>query len=176
MFKRNRDQIDSQPNESNLGYKNENKYNALIGLWTQFWNEVYPTTPPLDPNWVKALMATESGFDPKSINKSLKPNIARGLLQINKQTYKILTDSKGELKDVLFRMDQKDLFVPDINIASGVRWLFHKKRLLKAKIGRDPSWEESIWEYKGIYEKSDESAQEIKNSLREKYEKIRDHN
>ena len=98
MFKRNIDQIAVLPKSSHLGYANENKYDELIGLWTQFWNEIYKIKPPLDPNWVKALIATESSFNPKKVNKGTRNNVARGLMQITKKTHRILTDSRGELK------------------------------------------------------------------------------
>ena len=172
IFLRNKDQIATMPNASNLGYEEENKFDALIGLWVQFWNEICQTTPPLDPNWVKALIASESGFKTGDVNKDHKKNVARGLMQINEQTYKIATDTKGELKDVSFRVDEKDLFVPDANIALGTRWLFRKWEILAIKIHREPTWEEVMWEYKGIYDKSNPKAKDIKQKLREDYEKI----
>ena len=175
MFKRNRDQITTLPKTSHIGFNNENRYDELIGLWTQFWNEIYQIKPPLDPNWVKALIATESSFNPKKVNKK-SYNIARGLMQITKNTYWILTNSRGELKDILFRVDQKDLFVPDVSISTGTRWLFRKREILKSRIGRDPSWEEVMWEYKGIYNQSQGTAADIKKELKDDYEKISSNN
>ena len=172
MFKRNKDQITDLPNPSHLGYGNENRYDTLIGLWTQFWNEIYQIKPPLDPNWVKALIATESSFDANQVNKANKKNLAFGLMQITEKTYKIATDSKGELKDVSFRVNRKDLFVPDANVAVGTRWIFRKREVLRSRIGREPSWEEVMWEYKGIYGQSSPRSDEIKKKLRDKYEKI----
>ena len=172
MFKRNRDQISTLPHASHLGYKNENEYDELIRLWTQFWNEIFAIHPPLEPDWIKALIATESSFNPRKVNKVHQNNVARGLMQITKKTHEILTNSKGELKDVLFRVDQKDLFDPAVSIATGSRWIFRKREILKSRIGRDPSWEEVMWEYKGIYGASDETSVGIKKDLREKYEEI----
>ena len=173
MFRRNRDQITLLPKASHLGYTNENKFDELIGLWTQFWNDLYQTTPPLDPNWVKALIVTESGFDPKLINRANKGNFARGLMQITVKTHKILINSKGELRDILFRVDQKDLLIPDVSVSAGTRWLFRKRETLRSRIGRDPSWEEVMWEYKGIYDQSSvPTSQKIKKKLRKYYEDI----
>jgi hypothetical protein len=167
MFQRNEDLVTSIPKGNNLGFTSGNAYDVLIGLWTQFWNEIYQTNPPLDPNWVKALIATESSFNP---NAHLKT--ARGLMQITESTYKILINTKGELKDVVFRIDQKDLFIADVSISVGTRWLFHKRKLLQNKIGRDPDWEEVMWEYKGIYNDNSEKGIEIKGNLRKFHEKI----
>lgn len=56
---------------------------------------IFNLDDPLDPNLVKALIATESGFriDPKT-NK-----IARGIMQVRNTTRKYLADIKGELKN-----------------------------------------------------------------------------
>src|SRR5262245_45803137 len=43
-----------------------NAFDALIRGWTRYWNEIFQPSEPLDPNLVKALVATESGFNPKS--------------------------------------------------------------------------------------------------------------
>ena len=173
MFTRNKDKVTKLPNKSNLGPKNENRYDVLIGLWTEFWNETFQVNIPLDSNWVKALMATESTFDPNCINKKIRANVARGLLQITRKTYKIAIDPKGELKDVLFRVDEKDLFNPDVNVALATRWIFRKREILKSKIGKDPTWEEVMWEYKGIYDQTDDpQAIEEKRALRNAYDKI----
>lgn len=48
--------------------KNGNQFDNLINGWVAYWNDVFKTDPPLHPNFVKALMATESGFNPKSFN------------------------------------------------------------------------------------------------------------
>ena len=167
MFRRNKSWVTSFPKDNDLGFASGNTYNLLIGLWTQFWNEVYQTNPQLDPNWVKALMATESGFNPTAHLKT-----ARGLMQITEPTYKILINTRGELKYVVFKIDQKDLFIADVSIAVSTRWLFHKRKLLQSKIGRDPDWEEVMWEYKGIYDDKSDKALEIKSNLRDFYEKI----
>lgn len=172
IFHQNIDRVFTMPHKSRLGYKGEDQFDELIGLWTAFWNDTFKVEPPLDPNWVKVLIATESGFKPNSVNPGVKNNVARGLMQITENTYRILTDSKGELKDVLFRIDQKDLFLPDVGISTGIRWLFRKREILKSQIGRDPAWEEVMWEYKGIFNQSNPRATDIKTGLKDLYEKI----
>lgn len=41
-------------------------YDNLIRGWVKYWNDVLTTGNSLDPNIVKALVASESGFDPTS--------------------------------------------------------------------------------------------------------------
>ena len=45
-----------------LGFSQGGKFNALIRGWTKYWNEALDERDPLDPNLVKAIFATESGF------------------------------------------------------------------------------------------------------------------
>ncbi len=44
--------------------KNGSKFDDLIAGWTKYWNDVLSPTELLDPNLVKALIASESSFDP----------------------------------------------------------------------------------------------------------------
>lgn len=154
----------------------ENKFDDIIALWTQFWNEVLKPSEPLDPNWVKTLIYTESSFDENSLNKNDPKNPAKGLMQITKATHKIITNSRGELKDVCFDTDEKENYDPNISVSMGVRWLFRKKELLKSRIKREPTWEETIWEYKGIYNDESKVAGSIKKKVREYYEEIVNNN
>ncbi len=104
-------------------YKNADKYDDLIAIWTDYFNKKVGAEALLDPDVVKALIASESSFreDP--------PNpIAIGITQITKETLKILQDPKGEAKDFLFnKIRQKDLKNPIIAIPRAIRWLFLKK-------------------------------------------------
>lgn len=154
----------------------ENKFDDIIALWTQFWNEVLKPSEPLDPNWVKTLIYTESSFDENSLNKNDPKNPAKGLMQITKATHKIITNSRGELKDVCFDTDEKENYDPNISVSMGIRWLFRKKELLKSRIKREPTWEETIWEYKGIYNDESKVAGSIKKKVREYYEEIVNNN
>ena len=158
---------DFMPNPDAIGFKNGNKYDLLIAGWTKFWNEVLSPEIPLSPNLVKALIATESSFD---IPKDQKSNdgAARGLIQITENTRKILQNLKGELKNHHIELTTEESREPNPNIAAGIRWLHHKKYLLEKRLKRKASWEEAIYEYKGIYkdigkdEKTDRIIKKLK--------------
>lgn len=137
------------PKADNLKFENGNKYDDLIRGWTRYWNEVFKSKDPLDPNLIKALIASESSFDPKPRPiKAGKAGKARGLMQITDQAIKILKDEKGELKDYLIDINQRDLEDPNISICAGIRWLFHKKKLASVKLKREATWVEAVAEYK----------------------------
>lgn len=140
------------PNPKNLNYgKKGTQYDILIAGWTQYWNDIFKPADPITPNFIKALIASESGFNEKvvvAVGKS-KTNKARGLMQITDQTIKILKNQKGELKDHLIIIDKSSVLNPSVNISSGIRWLFHKKFLAEKKMRKSLTWEESLIEYKG---------------------------
>jgi soluble lytic murein transglycosylase-like protein len=58
----------------------------LIAEWTQYWNQLLNPKIPLDPYLVKALIASESDFNPEAIPPGGGPNSARGLMQVTKTT------------------------------------------------------------------------------------------
>ncbi len=122
-------------------------FDSLIRGWVRYWNDIFHLKDPLNPNLVKALMATESSFNKKAENK-IKKIHARGLLQITGQTLHILKDHKGELSNYLIDISEQDLFDPSANICSGVRWLFRKKITASSKLHREATWEETIIDYK----------------------------
>ncbi len=109
-----------------------------------------PANIPLDPNLVKALIATESGFDPSSDTKRKGPGRARGLMQLTDATRKILQDEKGELFEHLLSLTDDDAYDPNLNIAAGIRWLFHKRYLASVKYKRPINWLEAALEYKDM--------------------------
>lgn len=158
------------PAPKKFEYKNSDKYDELIAVWTDYFNKKFEANPPLDPDVVKALIASESGFreDPPE-NK-----IAFGIAQITPETFKALQDPKGEVKDFIFNnIRKKDLKDPNINIPMAVRWLHRKKRLAEGKLGRSATAEEIILEYKGLLKsKSDEKKQALKN-FKENYDKLK---
>jgi hypothetical protein len=128
-------------------YPDADKYDETIAIWTDYFNKKFGANPPLDPDVVKALIGSESGFDadPKA-NKT-----AFGIAQITKQTLKILQDPKGETKDFIFnKIRLKDLKNPDVAIPMAIRWLFKKKDMAERKLKRSPTNEEIILEYKGL--------------------------
>jgi soluble lytic murein transglycosylase-like protein len=158
------------PASKKLEHKNSDKYDELIAVWTDYFNKKFEANPPLDPDVVKALIASESGFreDPPE-NK-----IAFGIAQITPETFKAIQDPKGEVKDFIFNdIRKKDLKDPNINIPMAVRWLHRKKRLAEGKLGRPATAEEIILEYKGLLKsKSDEKRRALKN-FRENYDKLK---
>ncbi len=141
--------IKTRPKPDNLGNPKGNDFDELIEGWTKFWNDIFNPTDPLDPNLVKALIASESSFN-INVSADSKIGMAKGLIQITEQTRKILADQKGELKDFLIKLSQKEVFDPNLNLAAGIRWLFHKKYLASHRLKREVTWMEAIAEYKGI--------------------------
>ncbi len=144
-------------------YRNPAKadtYDEVIAVWTDYFNKKLKANPPLDPDVVKALIASESDFriDPAE-NK-----IAFGIAQITKKTWKIIQDPKGEAKEFIFnKIRQKDLKDPNIAIPIGVRWLLYKSERAEAKLGRSPTPEDIILEYKGLLKsKSDYKENALK--------------
>lgn len=129
-----------------LDYPDADKYDELIAIWTDYFNKKFNANPPLDPDVVKALIASESGFiaDPKGNKKAF------GITQITPATLKIMLDPEGEVKDFIFqKISQKDLKDPNIAIPMGIRWLYRKRALAESYLNRAPNHEELILEYKG---------------------------
>ena len=98
---------------------------------------------------IKALIATESAFNPNTIVKAgKKEGYARGLMQVTDQSQHILSDEHGELKDHLVDVPQKDMTDPNANIAAGIRWLFRKREIAKGRANKKISWTDVISKYK----------------------------
>lgn len=133
-----------------LGFPNGNEYDLLIAGWTKFWNEVLEPKDPLTPDFVKALIATESGFLLPPDQRS-RDGAARGLIQVTENTRKILQNPKGELRDHHIELTPDESREPTTNVAAGIRWLHHKKRLAEHRLKRTVTWEEAGAEYKGIF-------------------------
>lgn len=123
-----------------------NKYDDLIAVWTDFFNKKFNANPPLEPNMIKALIQSESDF----IETPQNPK-ATGIIQITPDTFEVLQDPNGEVKEFIFKdIRKKDLKDPAINIPMGIRWLHRKKRLAEGKLGRSATHEDIILEYKGL--------------------------
>jgi hypothetical protein len=138
-----------------LGFSQGNKFDSEIRGWCKYWNEVLGGDNPIDPDLVKALIATESGFRSSvRIKDGSGQGHATGLMQITDATRKILSDEDGEIHDHLVNVSEAELKDPSLNIATGVRWLFHKRNLAAKRLRREASWEETIMVYKG-YKKKD---------------------
>lgn len=137
------------PTENNLGFEDGNKYDHFIRGWTRYWNDIFKPTVPLDPNLVKALIASESSFNANpSAQNAGAAGKARGLIQLTDQAVKALSMPNNEIKNYYVKISQEDTANPNRSIAAGIRWLFHKKRLASGKLKREATWEEGIAEYK----------------------------
>lgn len=142
------------PTKDNLGYKwLGNKYDHYIAGWTKYWNEVLAPDEPLDPNLVKALIATESSFKKDGeAYAGKRAGKARGLMQVTDWALEILADEKGEIRNHLINVDQKEMYEPTLNIAAGTRWLFRKKETASSKLKRKATWMEAAADYKSYLE------------------------
>ncbi len=144
-----------KPNSPRLGFDDPrasgDMYDDLIGLWTSYWNYILEPNELLDPNFVKALIATESSFQywAKAKVPRTKNVFALGLMQV-RDDYAEILKSKGELKDYFLKIEKEDLYLPAVGIATGVRWLFHKRDLIQRKQKRKLSWKEIVLHYKGF--------------------------
>lgn len=168
-------QLKKLPAGNNLGRKNGNDYDRIIAGWVKYWNYVLSPDKELDSNFVKALISSESDFREKEKALASKGNWARGLMQVTDETLAILKNEKGELRDHLINIDQKDIDNPNLNICAGVRWLFHKKKLLEHKLKRPATWEEAAMEYKAytnLLKRGDKSALKQRQKLRDRYGKL----
>lgn len=136
----------SGPLGSGLGYgKKETEFDDLIRGWTQYWNQVFDPSPPLDPLLVKALIDSESSFNP---NAGKGKKSALGLMQLMPATVRYLNGDRNELKDHIFEFDSTEILDAGLNIAAGVRWLFRKRELASHRLKREATWEEAVSEYK----------------------------
>ena len=162
------------PIPDSLGFPNGNKYDLLIAGWTKFWNEILKPEDPPTPDFIKALIATESSFnlvkDQKSSNGS-----ARGLIQVTESTRKILQNLKGELRNDHIELTVEESRDPVTNIAAGIRWLHHKKFLAVSRLKRKITWEEAAAEYKGILNDmgKDKRTDRIMKDLKEFHQRLK---
>lgn len=147
--------LKNKPCPIDLGFKSlGTQFDDFIAGWTQYWNDVFGPSEPLEPNVVKALVASESGFIPDKLFNRANPKSARGLMQVTDETRKTLSNEKGEIKDHYVSATQQELNDPSTNICAGVRWLFQKQHLTSVSLGRIANWEETIEFYKGLKNKS----------------------
>lgn len=157
------------PASKRLKRRDADKYDVLIAIWTDYFNKKFKSN--LDPDMIKALIASESGFrafEPKN-------KIATGIAQITDSTLKILQDSNGEAKEFIFRnISKKDLKDPNIAIPMGIRWLYRKKDLAKHTLGREPTHVEIILEYKGWLKSNSSKKKKGLESYMENYEKLKE--
>lgn len=157
------------PSKKSLNLTNENIYDDYIAVWTDYFNRKIKLKDPLDPNLIKALVASESRFNPNATNKQ-----ATGLTQVTTDTLKILHNLEGEANDFVFKdIRKKDLKDPNVSIAVGTRWLFYKKQYAEKILKRAATSDEVIQVYKGILRDKSEIANEIMKDFRSFYEKLK---
>lgn len=160
------------PTADNLKFPDGNKYDELIAVWVDYFNEVFGIThpnAPLDPDLIKALIASESGFKTAPRNQK-----AIGITQITRGTLKALLDPEGEAKGFIFKnIRQKDLRDPEIAIPMGIRWIFRKKRLAAGKLGRPPTADEVVLEYKGLLKSRSKYQEKALKNFRENYARLK---
>lgn len=140
-----------------------NRYNELINGWCAYWNEILKPDIPLHPNYIKALMATESSFreNPFTSNKDHK---AIGLMQIMPETIEYLSTSSKDIKDHFIEMNKEDAKNPSVAVAAAIRWLFRKYRLAKGK-NKNATWMDALEEYKGITKQKGIVPERIRHDL-----------
>ncbi len=170
---RNFTNVNPKPCSLELGFENGNKYDDLIAGWTKYWNDIFTLTNPLDPNLVKALIATESSFNPKVLANKKDPKSGRGLMQILDSSRKILGNEKGELKNHFVHVTRENLNDPNINICTGIRWLFHKQKLASCKLKHEANWKETIYEFKGLSTTTEKKAENLLNKFNDILEKYK---
>lgn len=147
------------------------KYDEIIAVWTDYFNKKFEAALPLDPDVVKALIASESSFDP---NPKANRKIALGIAQITKPTLKIIQDPHGEAKDFIFKdIRQKDLKDPKISIPMAIRWLHRKRQTAASKLGKAPNHEELILEYKGLLKSKSDYKKAGLKKYREEYAELK---
>jgi len=141
--------LTGRPTSNILTYPNADNFDLEIRGWTKFWNDIFAPNDLLDPNLIKSIIATESGF---RVNPQ-ENKIAFGLMQVRKTTLSYLRDTKGELTNYLVCLSQKELLDPSANICAGIRWLFRKKETASNKLKYTATWFNAIEDYKGYLDK-----------------------
>ena len=165
--------VKNKPCSIDLGFKGKgDKYDELIAGWVQYWNDIFKSKNPLDPNLVKALIATESSFRKDLLANKKNQNSARGLMQVTNGSRKILGDEKGELKEHFLTVTRAELNDPNINICAGVRWLFHKRKLVSSRLNREATWEEVIYSYKGCSTVEPSRAKDLIDEFSKKLQEL----
>lgn len=149
--------LEGAPTAKVLKYPRADEFDELIRGWVSYWNEVYEPKYLLDPNLVKALIASESSFNPDIINYKNPPEIgpARGLMQITEKTLRILHAHEDELRNHFVFLSHENAMNPSANICAGTRWLFQKRAVARERYAKiDPdhivTWEDAVAEYKGV--------------------------
>lgn len=157
------------PKRDKLKIQNENEFDAYIAVWVDYFNQKLNLKNPIDPDMIKALIASESTFKTNATNKK-----ATGLLQLTTDTLEILQDLDGEAKNFVFKdIKKNDLKNANICIALGVRWLAYKQAYAEKILNRKATSDEVIQIYKGILKDKSKDANKIMKKFREYHDKIK---
>ena len=106
---------------------------------------------PLDPDLVKALIASESAdFNPDPPRPRPDKLKARGLLQVTDSSRIMLDGGVAELSDHFVHVGLKEMTDPVLNIAAGTRWLFRKKQIADSE-GNKKGWIGAVMKYKELF-------------------------
>jgi hypothetical protein len=115
-----------------------------IAMWSDYFNRKFNMNPPIDPDMV------------------------------TKETLKAIQDPKGEVKDFIFNdISNKDLKNPEIAIPMAIRWLAHKQKMSERKLGRSPTHEDIILEYKGLTKSTSRLKGNALQNYRRKYDRLK---
>lgn len=141
------------------------QYDSLIQGWTEYWNNIFTNSEPLEADLVKALLGSESSFNPES-GKNLR-NSAKGIGQLMPLTIKALQGYKNELKDHLIEIESSDALNAEVGIASAIRWLHQKKFMASRKLKRNASWIEAIEAYKNVLGKQQTAPKTYNKNMKQ---------
>ena len=157
------------PAKGKLSLPNEDEYDEYIAVWVHYFNKKLNLKTEIDPDMIKALIASESTFKPSATNKT-----ATGLTQVTTATLKILQDLGGESKEFVFKdIRKKDLTDPNVAIALGIRWIAYKKQYADKILKRPATSDEVIQFYKGILNDDSKRAGIIMKNYRRFYEHLK---
>lgn len=161
-----------QASSNDMGFRGkEKKYDRYINGWSSFWNDILNPELRIDPNIVKALIATESSFEenpPRSASHT-----AIGITQLMPKTLKLLSSRSNELKNNYLEISKEEAFDPNVNIAASIRWLFRKYEIVRSK-KKNVTWFDVIEEYKGIRNQKGPKSDEIRQRFNKEYKKLTD--
>ncbi len=141
-------------------YSNEAAFDVFIAGWTKYWNEVLSAKEPLESNFVKALIASESGFNPNAWNGKKGKKRARGLMQVTDESVGFLAWRGKDLKDHFVNLKTDDMLDPNLTICAGIRWLFRKREIAESR-SKDVNWPKTVLLYKNYKSMKDPQMQKF---------------
>ena len=163
------------PKAYNFKSTSGNKYDLLIGGWVKYWSDIFGKNSKINSDFVKILIMSESSFRNKvKVQTHNRTGKAMGLMQITSYTFKLAQETKNELRNHAFKLNQKDIYDPNVNIALGVRWLFRKREIAKYYLKKEPSELQLAEEYKGIRNDKSKAAKNQRDNFSKYKKEFRD--